>query len=240
MKKLISPKMIFLYILMFLSIIYIFINNNKNNITYISLGDGYAKGKDSFGINSYGYSDYLRDKLVEDNMLKYYSNDYSENDMTIKNLLNNITNGTENVSKSQKKSLKGYLQEADFLTLSIGINDLKYEFLIEDNLDYKKMNEVIDQVEKNFNFLIKEIKKYYKYDIYVIGYPNNNLESYYLSMAIRRYNSYLKENKDIIYISVDDLDYDKEKIFKNPNSNYYSREGHKIISDKIYKIYKKA
>lgn len=240
MKKLISPKMQLLYILMLISTLFIFTNNNKNNITYISLGDGYAKGKDSFGINSYGYSDYIRDKLAKDNKLKYYTNDYSENDMTIKNLINYISNVDKNEVKGQNKSLKGYLQEADLLTLSIGINDLRYEFLVEDNLDSNKMDKVITSVEKDFNSLIKEIKKYYKYNIYVIGYPNNNLESYYLSMAIRKYNEFLSENKNIIYISVDDLDYDKENIFKNPNSNYYSSAGHKIISDKIYKIYKKA
>ncbi len=239
MKKLVSPKMQFLLILTLVLTFLIFNNNNKNNITYLSLGDGYAKGKDSYGINDYGYSDYLKDNLEKNNYLKNYINEYSENDMTISKLINYISNSEENVLKTHKMSLKECLQEADLLTLSIGINDFKYAFAVLDNLDYQKMNEEIENVEINFNHLINVLKKYYKYDIYVIGYPNNNLESYYLSMAIRRFNNFLATNDRIVYISASELE-NKNNIFLNPNSNYYNKEGHKIIANKIYKEYRSS
>lgn len=238
MKKLISPKMIILYLIIIISTLIIFKDNNKENITYISLGDGYAKGKDSYGINNYSYGDYLKDKLKKNNELKEYINFYTEDDMTINKIKNYIVNSNYIVSKKQKKSLKGYLQEADFLTLSIGINDLRYEFLKEEEIDLEKMNNSLNNIEEEFNSLIEEIKRYYKKDIYVIGYPINNLESYYLSMSIRKYNNFLENNKEIIYISPNILlnnDY-----FLNPKSNFYSTKGHQVISNEIYKTYEKS
>ena len=236
MKKLISPKMIFLYILIILSTVIIFNKNNNNNITYLNIGDGYAKGLDSFGINRYGYGDYLRDKLQDHSELKEYINIFTDNNMNIENIENYITNSNYCVSKKQKKSFKGYLQEADLITLSIGLNDLKYEILSEE-LDSTKMNESLVKVATKFNNLIKEIKKYYKNTIYVIGYPINNLDSYYLSMSIRQYNDFLENNPNIVYISPKSLD---SKYFLNPKSNYYNIDGHKLISESIYKTYEKS
>lgn len=240
MKKLISPKMLILYLLIIISIVTIFNNNKANNITYLSLGDEYSKGKDSFGINNYSYGDYLKDILKENNELKEYINIYAEENMTINKLKNYITNNTYYVSREQKKSLKGYLQEADLLTLSIGLNDLKYENVTDEFIDSKKMYKSLNKIESDFNELIKEIKKYYNNEIYVIGYPNNNLESYYLAMSIRKYNDFLENNKEIVYINPKVLINSNNSFFLNPKSNYYSTDGHKAISEEIYKTYEKS
>lgn len=240
MKKLISPKMLFLYISIFISVFLIFKFNNHNNITYLSLGDSYALGKDCYGIKDYGYSDYLKDQLHDTRKLKEYINVYSEDDLLIENLKNNITQNKISELEKQKIFFKESLQNADLMTLSIGIGDLRYKFLLDEEMDYKRIDKELKQIENNFDDLIKEIRKYYKKNIYVIGYPNNSLDSYYLSMAIRKYNAFLKDHKEIIYISTDELEYDKEKYFLNDKSNYYNKEGYKVISDKIFKTYQKS
>lgn len=239
MKKLVSPKMLFLFIIIIISTLLIFNTTNNNNITYLSLGDSYALGKDSFGINDYGYSDFLKDKLIENNQLKEYINVYSEDEMTIEKLENYIDNNKKNVLIKQKIYLKKALQEADVLTLSIGMADLKYQFLLDEDMNYSKITEELNLIEKKFDDLINKIKKYYNNDIYVIGYPNNSLDSYYLSMAIRKYNSFLRDHKDINYISVDDLEFERDKYFLNSKSNFYNKAGYKIISDKIYEKFEK-
>lgn len=240
MKKLISPKMRLLVIIILISLITIFKYTNHNNITYISLGDGYSKGKNSFGINEYGYSDYLKDKMIEDKKLKSYINVYTSETMSIEELKNNILNNQKNVIGKQKIYLKEQLQEADIITLSVGINDLKYKIMLEENMDYKKNNKIINDTEREYDNLIKEIRKYYKKEIYVIGYPNNVTDSYYLSIAIRQFNNYLENHKEVNYISVKELEYEKNRYFLNPKSNYYSRDGYSLIADKIYKKYKNA
>lgn len=240
MKKIISPKMIILYLLIIISTITIFTNNKTNNITYLSLGDEYALGKDSFGINSYSYSDYLKDKLKQNNQLKEYINYYRKENMTIIELKNYISNNTYYVSKKQKKSLKGYLQEADLVTLSVGMSDLKYNSITNEFIDSKKMDESLKKIESEFNSLISEIKKYYKKDIFVIGYPNNTIQSYYLSMSIRKFNEFLKNNKYIRYIDPKILSSTKNNYFLNPKSNYYNTKGHNVIAEEIYKTYEKS
>lgn len=240
MKKLISPKMRLLVIIIFISLITIYNYTNYNNITYLSLGDGYAKGKNSYGIDEYGYSDYIKDNLKKDNKLKEYVNCYSSDNKTIKELYNDICYNKEIDNNGKKMLLKEKLQEADILTLSIGINDLISNISLEENIDYKKIIKIEKGIEEEFNNLINEIKKYYKHDIYVVGIPNINIKDYYLSMAIRKYNEFLKLNKNIIYIPINDLEYNKEKYFFNSKSNYYNSDGYFLIADKIYKTIKKA
>ena len=51
-------KIIKLFILLILSLTTIIISKlTTKNITYLSLGDGYSKGINSYGIIDYGYSD---------------------------------------------------------------------------------------------------------------------------------------------------------------------------------------
>ena len=239
MKKLISPKMQLLVLIIFISILSIYKITNHNNITYLSLGDGYAKGVNSYGIEEYGYSDYLRDKLQEKNKLKFYTKDFSKNNKSIKMLYNDIINNKKITNNNQTFYLKEELQEADIITLHIGLNDLKYEIMVEENMNYEKLEKIIEKLKKEYDTLIKEIKRYYKKDLYVIGYPINYLESYYTSIGIRKLNDYLRNNKQIIYIPVDTLENNKEKYFSNPNSNYPNRKGYLELANNIYKIYSK-
>ncbi len=239
MKKLISPKMQLLVLIIFVSILTIYKITNHNNITYLSLGDGYSRGINSYGIEEYGYSDYLKDRLEEKNKLKLYTKNFSENNKSIKMLYNDIINNKKINSNNQYFYLKEQLQEADIITLQVGLNDLKYEIMVEENINYEKVEDIIEKIKKEYNTLIKEIKRYYKKDLYVIGYPINYLESYYTSIGVRKLNNYLRNNKEITYIPIDYLENNKDKYFSNPNSNYPNREGYLELANNIYKIYSK-
>lgn len=239
MKKLISPKMQFLVILILISVLTISKITNKNNITYLALGDGYARGVNSYGIEEYGYSDYFRDELQKKNKLKLYSKAFSKRDISIKMLKNNIIDNEKQLNNKTTLYLKEQLQEADIISLSVGLNDLKYAIMLEENMTYEKLDRILNSIEKDYDELIKEIKKYYKHDIYVIGYPINYLESYYISMGIRRLNNYLNHKEEITFISVDLLETDKNKYFSNPISNYPNREGYLVLSNEIYEKYQK-
>lgn len=237
MKKLISPKMQFLLVLILLSTFLIYNKTNSNNITYLSLGDSYALGINSYGIEDYGYSDYLKDKFKDKNKLKFYTKHFSSKDMSIKVLQSNITNNIKSDKSEHKIGLKEELQNTDILTLNIGLNDLKYSILLENEMSYNKLDLIIHKITEDFDELIKEIRKYYKKDIYVIGYPINYLESYYLSLGIRKLNESFQKNKNITFISTSYLEQNKNKFFSNPKSNYYNREAQKDISIKIYNMY---
>ncbi len=239
MKKLISPKMQFLFFIILISIFLIYKKNCSNNITYLSLGDGYALGTNSYGIADYGYSDFLKDKFKKQNQLKFYTKDFSNKDMSIKMLQSNISNNEKSERSKHKIGLKEELQNADIITINVGLNDLKYSILLEEEMSYNKLDLIINKLTLDFNDLIKEIRKYYKKDIFVIGYPINYLESYYLSLGTRKLNEVYQKNRDIIFISTSYLEQNKEKFFSNPKSNYYNSKGHKDIANKIFTRYSK-
>ena len=54
---------VIVFLIVCLLIYYIYINNNKTRINYISLGDGFAVGINSYNQKSYGYNNYLSDYL---------------------------------------------------------------------------------------------------------------------------------------------------------------------------------
>ena len=74
-------------------LIYLIYNkNNINNITYLSLGDEYAMGINSYGVKDYGYNDYLKDYLEKNNKLHKYYNNFSYKEIRINDLYKDILN----------------------------------------------------------------------------------------------------------------------------------------------------
>ena len=152
---------LFISILVCLLVFVIFKENNKNNQNYLSLGDGFALGKDSYGQVDYGYSDYLKDYLQKNEYLNRYIKSFSEETMSIAELKSKIIVNKKINIGNQEINLKQALRESTILTLSIGLNDLIYQISIADNLTDNKLDKIITNIEKNFNSLIIELKKYY-------------------------------------------------------------------------------
>jgi hypothetical protein len=220
-------------ILVCLLVFVIFKENNKNNQNYLSLGDGFALGKDSYGQVDYGYSDYLKDYLQENEYLNRYIKSFSEETMSISELKSKIIVNKKINIGNQELNLKQTLRESTILTLSIGLNDLIYQMSIADNLTDSKLDKIITNIEKDFNSLIIELKKYYRYDIYVIGYYNINPTNYFLTIGIKKLNNIYKNNKDIIYIDIYE-DFQNNKNFRSRKQNIYpNRHGYQAISNKI-------
>ena len=220
-------------ILVCLLVFVIFKENNKNNQNYLSLGDGFALGKDSYGQVDYGYSDYLKDYLQENEYLNRYIKSFSEETMSITELKSKIIVNKKINIGNQELNLKQTLRESTILTLSIGLNDLIYQMSIADNLTDSKLDKIIANIEKDFNSLIIELKKYYQYDIYVIGYYNINPTNYFLTTGIKKLNNIYKNNKDIIYIDIYE-DFQNNKNFRSRKQNIYpNRHGYQAISNKI-------
>lgn len=235
MKKLFSTKMLLLYTLTILSLFLISRKSTINQIHYLAIGDGYSKGINAYGIIDYGYSDYLKDILIKTNRIKFYTNEFSKKDLSIKMLQSNIINNQIIVVDNQKIALKEELQNSDLITLSIGLNDLIYQLSLEPTLNIRIIDKILENAKQDYEELIKEIRKYYKKDIYVVGYPNH-LDDYYLSLSIRKFNNYLANNKDLIYITP----INNTKYYNNPKSNYPTKDGYQVIATKIYKKYIKT
>ena len=152
---------LFISILVCLLVFVIFKENNKNNQNYLSLGDGFALGKDSYGQVDYGYSDYLKDYLQENEYLNRYIKSFSQETMSIAELISKIIVNKKINIGNQEINLKQALRESTILTLSIGLNDLIYQISANNVIFYKLNNEiynisVLDDKEK----ILDSVKKY--------------------------------------------------------------------------------
>lgn len=174
-------RLIKLFILIILSLSVYFIYNYTNNskIKILIIGD------------------YLTDKLNKNKYLsKYESNhknyiinkNYIKKDLTINELLLLVKN----------TSLKKELLESHILLLNIGYNDYLFKSILKKNNIIK--NNPLEEEQIELEELLKEIRKYYKNTIYIIGYPNFN-NNYLLTNKV---NTILKE-KDITYIDTYNL-----------------------------------
>ena len=222
-------------IILSLSVYFVYKSYNNNKINYVSLGDGFAKGINSYQQPSYGYSDYLKDYLKSKGKLENYNDSFSYQDMMTKDIKKDIIINTHD---NNHNSIKFILREANLLTISVGINDLIYEIDVNKPLtDYKK-EKIITKIVDNFNEDIKEIKKYYKNDIYVIGYynfyPQNSVERNLLDTLNANYQEYCKENK-LIYVDNNNINKSLSNYLENPECFYPNVNGYEAIYKNILK-----
>ena len=209
-----------------LSVYFIYQDTKNSNIKILSIGDSLALGINSYGSKEYGYIDYYKDYLVSKNKKVTITNKDSKKDLTIQELLEKIKTHSE---------LKKSLIEAHIVIISIGYNDLLYKLGISEKLSIPKMNQNIKEIEKEYEKLIKEIRKYYKNEIIMIGCHKTNREDYYLNIGIRKLNNYLQQQKEIQYIDTYKLLNNFQKYFSNPNSYYPNQYGYKKIAEEIIK-----
>ena len=219
-------------IIVILLIFLIFKLNNKNNQNYTSLGDGYSLGKNSYGQRDYGYSDYFKDYLSTNNYLNRYIKSFSVETMTINSLIDNISINKKIVLNNKEYNLKQTLRESTILTLSIGLNDLIYQMSLSEELTDSTIDKIISNIEKDYKKLIREIKKYYQYDIYIVGYYSVNTNNY-LNKGIRKLNNIYRNDKDVIYIDTYTL-FESNKSYRSRSQSIYpNNKGYEAISRQI-------
>lgn len=220
-------------IIVCLSIFLIYKNNNKNNITYTSLGDGFALGINSYGETDYGYSDYIKDYLIKKEKLNIYTKEFSTKNMSIENLYESIVTNKKIKIKNKEINIKQTLRESSLVTMSIGLNDIIYNISVTENMNQHKLKQMMIEINVSLNKLISEIRKYYQKDIYMIGYYQTPDQNVYVKEAIKRLNEILNKNKNIIYISTTDIFKDTSQYLLNPDSIYPNYQGYKKIANKV-------
>lgn len=228
------------FIIVCISIYLIYSLSGNKKITYTSLGDGFSTGINSFYDISYGYNDYLKDYLKDNNQLNKYYNKFSYQDMTIKDLQKDIM---INVKDNDNNNIKQALRESNLLTISIGINDLIYKMDINKHMSEAKKDKAITEIMESLDKTMIEVKKYYKYDIYLLGYynfyPQNSVEKELLDKLNYEYKKYSKKN-DIIFVDNINMNDKLGSYLDNPNSFYPNVSGYNAIYNNILsKINKK-
>ena len=221
--------------------------NKKYN--YLALGDGISIGVNSFGVEDYSYADYLKDLLEKRGIIRYYNKSFSERGYLISNMLNDLNTNKTIELDGKKLSIRSSLREANLVTISIGSNDfLKlFNYSLNDFMMDKIKNDKvyylkeIDKIFINYEKLLKEIRKYAKGKIILIGYYNPVLydDNYkeLMDYIVKYSNNKLQDLADdcnIDFVNIYSVLNDKN-YFSNPSSMYLNKEGYREISSLIVK-----
>ena len=223
-------------ILVFVFSIYRLFPTQKLN--YIALGDSVAEGRNPDGETGYSYADFFYEKLKEEGKIKNYKKEYSHSGYTTTDVVNDlIRNG----------DIKRDLRESDLVTISIGANDFLHSLDLKnvnlDNLDLYEKN--IRTLFPNIDHCIKEIRKYAKNKIYIIGYYNPlpflyNLGSEKVDALFNFIDESYQEiadKYDCIYISNYELFKNHPEYLPNPMDIHPNLKGYKAMADTLYQEY---
>ena len=234
MKAMFRPKGLIVLagaVLMIFAIYYVFNPKEKN---YVAIGDFYAKGHTVDNLYDYGYKDYVKELLSKNKRLRKYEDSYVKEEYTIEKLYDDIKNNDFMIKNSKTISIKKELREADYITITIGLNDLFNELNIInieelETKDNKDITKAINKCLKNYQVLLTEIKRYTKKDIIIVPYNiYNNVYYKKVYKTIKTWNikveKLAKENKvkTIDTFSI----YNKENIY--PTYKIYKRQAYKI------------
>ena len=148
-------KTILVCIILTVSIFLIYLTNIDKKIYYVSIND---YKKDSLK----KYDEFL---LKSINNLEIYINEFSNEDLRLTDVINNIEKNIEIKKGNKKISIKHALIKADILTLSLGNNELLYKIKTQSNNLY----DTIDQIIDDYDNLLNVIRTYCKEKIFVIG-----------------------------------------------------------------------
>ncbi len=218
-------KIIFLFTVIL--IIVIFKLTYVHKLNYVSLGDELSIGKTNLNTYTKSFSYLLKEELLKEKKLKSYNDFYTKEGLLIKETIKEITNNLDHENINQ------IIKQANILTLSYGMTELK-ETMKKEELSYLEKNNKIIEIYNDYSTLINKIRKLNDCEIFIIGLYYIDERKY----LVDELETLLKtlENKNTIYIEIK-----KEFEFNInylPTNNYPTEEGYNFISNKIIETLK--
>ncbi len=222
---------------------FIYQNTKLTSYSYLALGDSVPAGVTPYGGLDYSYPDYIRDYLASHHMLKTYSKEESVGGYTVDDLKYDINNNKKITVNKKIIGLKEALANAELITLSIGANDFlnSRSSNLLSLLDRNSYKNELDTIGKEVDELIDLIKTYAKHaQIIIVGYYNpiprlttvKTKVDEFIEYSDQTYESVAKEN-NIMFVKVSDAIAKDNEYLPNPTDIHPSKEGHKVISERI-------
>lgn len=226
-------KIIVIGLIVFLVFI-IYKTNDNNLIDYMVLGDSVSLGINSYGNKTYGYNDYLKTYLDNNNLLHKYNNYFSKSNYKIVDLTNDIKNNKNILFNDKTYNIKKELREADLLTISIGMDEIT-EILNKN--DVKEIKSQIDNLINNMDELLSEIVSLSKSKIILIGYynPFNSYTKEYNRIFAYIKDKYLLLAKkyNIIYLDIYNIIQNDKSYLPNKLDYHLTSKGYLKITKEI-------
>lgn len=181
-------KKVFLILTLFLSCYFIYTKTEGNKQNYLVIGDSLSKGINEYGISSYGYSDFIKDYLEENKLLKNYDQTFTSIDYKTSDILNILKyNQTKN-----NQNLNRLIKETNIITISLGIQEIYYKL----NNNNQNIYTYIDNMINDYDQILNYISRFPPKKVYVLGYYNTsktnndifNYANYKLEELTKNYN----------------------------------------------------
>lgn len=238
-------KKILTMIIIVLAILLIYLGFKDKDIYYLSLGDALANGVNGIGAKDYGYADYIKDYLDNNNLLDNYAALTNNNERSI-DLIKSIEENVKIKINNKEKTLQNALIKADIITISIGMNDLFSNITFNNDFSVNDLYNKLDEVALDLDKLFKLLRDYSKEKIVFIGFYNclkdEELTEFFnyandkISKLANSYNiDYLN-----IYEELNDSSYFDSIIDSFPNKKGYQMIANKIIAILEEKVIKNS
>ena len=178
------------------------------------------------------------DYLEKQNLLESFSKEYTQSGYETLDVIQDISMNTQ---------LKKDLRESDLVTVSIGANDFlnridKNGLTLE---AIRNMNHIAEEIFPNVDTCIKEIRKYAKEDLIIVGYYNpipflfntSQKELDELFAYIDDEYKKIAEKYNAQYISNYELFKENRDFLPNPMDIHPNTKGYEAIASKIFERY---
>lgn len=142
-------KKIIFTVLVFVAIFLIYYFNISEKMYYLSMGDQLSYGINNLNKVNNNYSISLKE-YYQDNLSNYVN--YSNiDDYRVMDLINDINYNKAIIYNEKEYKLQNILIKANYITLSIGINDI----LNKTNISYEYVDELLIDIENLFRLIRK-------------------------------------------------------------------------------------
>ena len=238
-------------IIFVISLLIVYLTYNKflkqnSKLIYIPLGDSIAEGMTPYHSIDYGYTDYLKDYLKDNDKLSFYTKKYTKSGYTIEDVKKDINDNKTIIENNKKYYLKEILRESDLVTITVGANDFLKGMSIDDIpiklLNIKNIKKEADEIASSFEDLLILIKKYAKNEIIVTGYfnplPKMTLYKDGIDEIVKYYNHLIEEiciDLNVKFVDLFDSFNNKVEYFSNPLDIHPNKKGYEKISKEIIK-----
>ena len=232
-------KKIFILFLIVFLVFLIYKFNDDKLIDYMSLGDSINEGINSYGNKSYGYDDYIKTYLDNNNLLHKYNSYYSKDKYTILELIDDINDDREIVYDDKTYNIKRELRESDLVTLAIGMDEL-IEILNENkNKEFSLIKPSLDNMVTNMDNLLKSITSLSKTKIILVGYYNpyndNSKEIEEVFAYLNQEYQSLANKYKITYIDIYNAIKQDKSYLPNSSDYHLTSKGYLKIANEIIK-----
>lgn len=157
-------KKVFLILILFLSCYFIYNFTIDKKVYYLTIGDSLSKGTNEYGVVTKGYSDYIKDYLNSNKILKEYNKTFTSNDYRILDIIKVLSYN----EKKDNYSLNRLIKEADIITISLGMSEIYNKIEKKDQNIYT----YIDNMINNYSKILDYINKFHHDKVLILGYYN--------------------------------------------------------------------